>query len=241
MLTFFLCARLYNRQPIRSRLTKAASDDLYSFHVLYHHSPVSNKMPESEMTGNLFLFTTNAAATAAATEKVKAEARLVERVCAGDEEAFNELYKIFAPMVHGIVLARVPRDEAADIVQEVFLSAYKNLHTLRDKNATGAWLAMIARNRAVEFYRGLKPTEELTENLKDKNNSNAEAREILKAIRALPDAYRETLILRLIEGMTGQEIAERCGLTPESVRVNLHRGMKILREKLGINRSESRL
>jgi RNA polymerase sigma-70 factor, ECF subfamily len=190
-------------------------------------------MPESEMTGNLFLFT-KAAATAPALERVKAEARLVERVCAGDAEAFNEIYKIFAPLVHGIVLARVPRDEAADIVQEVFLSAYKNLHTLRDKNALGAWLAMIARNRANEFYRQAKPTEELSENFQGKDNQQTEAREILQAIRALPETYRETLVLRLVEGMTGQEIAERTGLTPESVRVNLHRGMKMLRQKLGV-------
>jgi len=190
-------------------------------------------MTESEMTGNLFLFT-NAAATATAEEKVKAEARLVERVREGDEEAFNEIYKIFAPMVHGIVLARVPLDEASDIVQEVFLAAYKNLHTLRDKNALGAWLAMIARNRATEFYRQAKPTEELPEELRGKDDSKTEAREILTAIRALPETYKETLILRLVEGMSGQEIAERCGLTPESVRVNLHRGMKLLRRKLGI-------
>jgi len=192
-------------------------------------------MPESEMTGNLFLFArSETTATAPATEKVKAEARLVERICVGDREAFGELYKIFAPVVHGIVLARVPRDEVADIVQEVFLAAYKNLHTLRDKNAVGAWLAMIARNRAVEFYRQTKPTEELSEDFSGKDNSQTEAREILKAVRALPETYKETLVLRLVEGMTGQEIAERTGLTPESVRVNLHRGMKLLRQKLGI-------
>jgi DNA-binding NarL/FixJ family response regulator len=51
-------------------------------------------------------------------------------------------------------------------------------------------------------------------------------------VRGLPDTYRETLILRLVEGMTGPEIAARTGLTPGSVRVNLHRGMQQLREKL---------
>jgi RNA polymerase sigma-70 factor, ECF subfamily len=56
---------------------------------------------------------------------------------------------------------------------------------------------------------------------------------VLDIIKALPEAYRETLVLRLAEGMTGPEIAERTGLTPESVRVNLHRGMKMLRERLG--------
>jgi RNA polymerase sigma-70 factor (ECF subfamily) len=62
----------------------------------------------------------------------------------------------------------------------------------------------------------------------------AEAAEALEIIRALPEAYRETLVLRLVEGMTGPEIAARTGLQPASVRVNLHRGMKLLRERLGM-------
>jgi RNA polymerase sigma-70 factor (ECF subfamily) len=195
-------------------------------------------MSESEMTGNLLFFasgeaTSDAAAHSAST-KPKAEARLVERARGGDREAFGELYRLFAPLVHGIVLARVPRDEADDIAQNVFLSAYKNLHTLRDYNAVGAWLAMIARNYSNEFYRREKPTEELSEDLAQTDAPQTEAREILSAIRSLPDAYKETLILRLVEGMTGAEIAEQTGLTPESVRVNLHRGMKLLRQKLGI-------
>ena len=55
---------------------------------------------------------------------------------------------------------------------------------------------------------------------------------ILDRIRSLPAAYRETLILRLVEGLTGPEIARQTGLTPESVRVNLCRGMKMLRRLL---------
>ena len=51
-------------------------------------------------------------------------------------------------------------------------------------------------------------------------------------IRDRPEAYRETLLMRLVEGLSGPEIAERTGLTPESVRVNLHRGMKLLRDRL---------
>lgn len=189
-------------------------------------------MSENQMTGNLF-FLANREAQATAPIS-KPEARLVERICAGDQEAFNEFYRMFAPMVHGIILAKVPRDEVEDIVQEVFISAYKNLHTVRDKNAVGAWLAMIARNCAAEFYRYRKLTEELPETIEHRHTPNTEAREILDAIRALPEAYRETLVLRLVEGMTGNEISEQTGLTPLSVRVNLHRGMKLLRQKLGI-------
>ena len=62
----------------------------------------------------------------------------------------------------------------------------------------------------------------------------AEADEALRAIRQLPEAYRETLILRLVEGLSGPEIANLTGLTPSSVRVNLHRGMTQLRQVLGI-------
>jgi RNA polymerase sigma-70 factor (ECF subfamily) len=59
-----------------------------------------------------------------------------------------------------------------------------------------------------------------------------EAFAILEVVKGLPEAYRDTLLMRLVEGMTGAEIAERSGLTPASVRVNLHRGMKLLRERL---------
>ncbi|HRQ71588.1 MAG TPA: sigma factor-like helix-turn-helix DNA-binding protein, partial [Phycisphaerales bacterium] len=55
---------------------------------------------------------------------------------------------------------------------------------------------------------------------------------VLDAIRSLPEAYRDTLALRLIEQMPGPLIALRLGLTEGSVRVNLHRGMKLLRERL---------
>lgn len=201
---------------------------------LYFHCLSSSKceMSENEMTGNLFFLTSRETQVAAAL--VKPEARLVEKIINGDQEAFNEFYRMFAPMVHGIILARVPRDEVEDIVQEVFISAYKSLHTVRERNAVGGWLAMIARNSAAEYYRYRKPTEELPETIEQKHNPKAEAREILDAIRSLPEAYRETLVLRLVEGMTGQEISEQTGLTPLSVRVNLHRGMKLLREKLGI-------
>jgi RNA polymerase sigma-70 factor, ECF subfamily len=194
-------------------------------------------MSEREITGNIFFFQkrdVKAEAIPHVSETITAEELLVEKICAGDGDAFNEFYKRFSPMVHGIVLSRVPFDEAADIVQEVFISAYKNLHTLREKKAVGAWLAMVARNRANEFYRREKPAEELTENIYQKKNPQAEANEILDAIRALPETYSETLILRLVEGLTGAEIAEQTGLTPDSVRVNLHRGMKLLRQKLGI-------
>jgi RNA polymerase sigma-70 factor (ECF subfamily) len=133
-----------------------------------------------------------------------------------------------------VLLARVPYDEVSDLVQDVFLAAFRKLDGLRDASRFGPWVAMIARNRATDFHRRKRETEELCEEVaRGGCAAAAEAREALEIIRSLPEAYRETLVLRLVEGMTGPEIAERTGLQPASVRVNLHRGMKLLRERLG--------
>jgi RNA polymerase sigma-70 factor, ECF subfamily len=190
-------------------------------------------MPDSEIARNMFLFS-NAAAAAATGADIRPEVCLIERLLEGEREAFDELYRMYSPVVHGIVLLRVPYSEVPDIVQEVFLLAFENLPKLRERNAFAGWLARIARNRAAEFHRTKRPSEELPEELTGPKNATPEALEILETIRSLPQAYRETLVLRLVEGMTGAEIAERTGMTHESVRVNLHRGMEMLRQKLGI-------
>jgi RNA polymerase sigma-70 factor, ECF subfamily len=179
------------------------------------------------------LLTSTQAPAAEQSQEPAIEVVLVRAVLQGDREGFSRLYELYAPLVHGILLARVPRAEVDDLVQDIFLHAFKKLHTLRDAAAFGPWIAMIARNRAVDFYRRSKETVEINDDLRGSEPHDSRAAEILEVIRSLPEAYRETLVLRLVEGMTGPEIAARTGLTAASVRVNLHRGMKLLREQLG--------
>jgi RNA polymerase sigma-70 factor, ECF subfamily len=192
-----------------------------------------NKMYELEATVDMIPMSSQAKASIEPPQKETAiEFVLVKAVLDGDREAFGRLYDLYAALVHGILLARVPRAEVDDLVQDIFFHAFKKLHTLRDWSAFGPWVAMIARNRAMDFHRRSRATVELSEDLRASDSSTNKAVEILELIRGLPDAYRETLALRLVEGMTGPEIANRTGLTPASVRVNLHRGLKLLREKL---------
>jgi RNA polymerase sigma-70 factor (ECF subfamily) len=113
------------------------------------------------------------------------------------------------------------------------------ISSLRERDHFGGWLAAIARNCATDFFRKLQQVDPLEEDVLEKKSPNessgsdlAEAHAVLAAIRTLPEAYREPLVLRLIEGMTGPEIAKQTGLTHGSVRVNLHRGMQQLREIL---------
>ena len=164
------------------------------------------------------------------------DAVLVRTAQDGQPGAFTRLYERYAPFIHGVLLARVAPADVDDLVQDVFLAAWKNLGTLRDPAAFGGWLSMMARNRAADLHRREVQSIELPADLQAPGSvaAETEARAALDVIRSLPAAYRETLILRLVEGMTGPEIAERTGLTAASVRVNLHRGMKLLREKLNV-------
>jgi RNA polymerase sigma-70 factor (ECF subfamily) len=157
----------------------------------------------------------------------------INAAAAGDRDAFARLYRDYVGMVHAILLGRVPRIDVDDLVQDVFLSAFTRLNGLRDPAAFGGWLAAIARNRATDHLRRTQPETELPEELPGGDPVEAETVAVLDTVRKLPEAYRDTLLMRLVEGMTGAEIAERAGLTPASVRVNLHRGMKLLRQKLG--------
>lgn len=163
------------------------------------------------------------------------EAALVRAARAGDQAAFGALYERYARVVHGIMLAHAPPDAADDLVQDVFERALRQIRGLRDDRAFAGWLITIARNRVRDHWRREPVSEELPERAAEAAApAQAEAARVLEAIRELPEAYRETLLLRLVEGMTGPEIAARVGITPESVRVNLHRGMKMLREALSL-------
>jgi RNA polymerase sigma-70 factor (ECF subfamily) len=152
----------------------------------------------------------------------------------GDREAFAELYRRFGRLVHAILLARVPYDAAADLAQEVFLQGWAHIGTLREPAAFGGWIGAMARRRALDYRRREGREVVLTDRYASRESPDAmlDATRALAVIRMLPDTYRETLTLRLIEGCSGAEIAAVTGLTPASVRVNLHRGFKLLRERL---------
>jgi RNA polymerase sigma-70 factor (ECF subfamily) len=162
------------------------------------------------------------------------EIEAVRAVQAGDLAAFAPLYATYWSMVHGIVLARARSVEVADLVQDVFVAAMQRITELRDPAALGPWLATMARRATIDALRRRRTTTPVEEQMRvGSPPPRLEALAVLQAIRELPEAYRETLVLRLVEGMTGPEIALRTGMTPGSVRVNLHRGMKLLRARLG--------
>lgn len=136
----------------------------------------------------------------------------------------------------------VSEADAEDLTQDVAIAALRALPALRNRASFPAWLCAIARNRG-RYVLKARPTA-LTTHPEDAHFQDivdpagrdsckpSGVEEILREIRRLPTSYREPLILRLLLEMTGPEIARQTGKTQGSVRVNLCRGMKVLRRRL---------
>lgn len=164
-------------------------------------------------------------------------AELVALARDGDRDAFTGLYQRFHRVVHAVVLARVAACDAGDVVQDVFTEAWCKLPRLREPAAFPGWIVAMARNRATDAARSRRRFDPAADLAIDPP-PRLEAAAALRAIRELPDTYRETLIMRLVEGLSGPEIAEQTGMSPDSVRVHLHRGIKLLRERLDDKKAE---
>lgn len=161
------------------------------------------------------------------------EAMLVRAAQSGDRVAFGALYERYERTIHGILLVHVCYHDAEDVMQDVFVKALEQLPGLREPAAFCGWLISIARRAAADHQRTRKITLNPVRLPAARKPPALEPFAVLDVIKRLPESYRETLILRLVEGMTGPEIAARTGLTADSVRVNLCRGMKLLRACLG--------
>lgn len=185
----------------------------------------------------------DSAARAGAREGEREVATWVASAVSGDAAAFHALHAKFARAVHAVLLSSLSPADADDALQETFVLAWKRLPGLRDTSALGAWLMSIARNvahsqaRDGQRDRTARTSEATLAALASRDESSREERDelrrrVLAHLRSLPAAYRETLTMRLVEGMTGPEIAQATGMTDGSVRVNLCRGMGLLRERL---------
>ncbi len=154
----------------------------------------------------------------------------------GSQHAYARLYDRFSPLVHAILLGRFRPALADDLTQECFVTAFARLSQLNESGRFGPWIAAIARRikpPAEDSRRMVAVTDQLADN-EALPEEVTEAHRMLQAVATLPEAFRDTLMMRLVEGMSGPEIAAATGMTHQSVRVNLHRGMARLRQALNL-------
>jgi len=170
-----------------------------------------------------------------ATGDARSAAALVRAAQDGDGQAFETLHDRYVRLVYAVLLGKLGPDEASDAAQDVFFRAWRQLDQLRDPDAFGAWLCAIARNVARMRVRAAPVHVPLPAELASTEPSvhaSLDAEFILDQLRTLPEKLREPLTLRLVDGMSGVEIAELTGLTHGTVRVYLHEGMRMLRARL---------
>ena len=174
------------------------------------------------------------------------DAVLMQRLQAGDVDAFQILYERYHGAVFGFLLRSLAdRQAAEDLVQETFLRVFVRRQAYRPTAAFRTWLFAIARNLLIDRFRKASGNTEakdagVLETLPAPEASpleRAEARELAPrlaaAVRQLPSSQREILLLSRFAGLSHDEVAAVTGASPQAVRVALHRALRRLREQLG--------
>ncbi len=191
--------------------------------------------------------------------ELEADLALVERLRGGDAAALETLMERYASRVYRLAHG-ITRNEAdaEEVVQDVFLTVFRKIHTFEGRAALGSWIYRVTTNAALIKRRGKRVEVEVSLDsqlptfLPDGHRAgdpafvmadwsqtpeadllSGETREILsKAIDTLPDRYRTVMVLRDIEGLSNEEVAEVVGESVAAVKSRLHRARMALREEL---------
>lgn len=167
---------------------------------------------------------------------------LIDRCRQGDRDAYYKLYRLYSKSMYNVGYRIVNNsEEAEDVLQDAFISAFNNLERYRGDSTFGAWLKRIVINKAINYLNKKKP-----ERMPDDERWDVREEEVVDelegfpftvekvraAIEALPDGYRSVLSLYLVEGYDHGEIAEILGITESTSKSQFNRAKKKLKELL---------
>ena len=185
------------------------------------------------------------------------EKQFIERLKAGDAASFEVLIAERSGEVYGLLYRLTENsEEARDLTQETFLRAFQSIGQFRGDSDLRTWIYRIAINQARNRWRWWRRrrrdatvsldsenthgNQPLIESLRSESDKSPEQetlahereKALRKALRSLSLSYRETVILRDIEGFTYEEIAETLGINVGTVKSRLARGRQELRQRL---------
>ena len=175
-------------------------------------------------------------------QAIHIHSELINRCRQGDREAYYKLYKLYSRSMYNVGFRIVNNtEEAEDVLQEAFTSAFRNLHHYRGDSTFGAWLKRIVINKAINCLHKKKAErmpeaeqwdvhEEEEENILESFPFSVE--QVRSAIERLPDGYRSVLSLYLLEGYDHAEIGEIMGITESTSKSQFNRAKKKLKDLL---------
>jgi RNA polymerase sigma-70 factor (ECF subfamily) len=176
---------------------------------------------------------------------------LVRRSQGGDAQAFATLYDAYVERIYRYIFFRVADDKLAeDITSLVFLKAWEKLDTYRPGTSTFiAWLYRIAHNAVIDEYRTRKMTVRLDDtqpteihhedSVDDQIDLQFEAGQLRQALRELTEEQQQVLVLKFINGLSTQQIAEQLGKQPGAIRALQMRALQSLARVLGTGEDEA--
>jgi RNA polymerase sigma-70 factor, ECF subfamily len=169
------------------------------------------------------------------------DAYLLARVEHGDEPAMAALYDRYSKIVYSVAL-RVLRDPAAaeDVLQEIFMQVWRKPEGFSaTRGSLGGWLAVVARNRSIDYLRRRRPMEAVEDamlaspcNLGDESERNLMTEKARVLMQELPREQRKTLEMAFFDGLTHAEIAEMTGDPLGTVKTRIRSALLVLRKGL---------
>src|SRR3954464_370194 len=167
---------------------------------------------------------------------------LVRRAQSGDVNAFEVIYKEHSGRIFALCLrlSGGERSEATELMQDVFIKAWRRLASFRGDSAFYSWLHRLAVNTMLENARGDRRRIARVLPMEDTSGLETAARptgvdlkmDMEDAIASLPRGARLAFVLHDVEGYQHQEIAEQLGVSVGTIKAQLHRARRLLRERL---------
>ena len=166
---------------------------------------------------------------------------LLNRVKGNDQQAMTDLFDRYGSMVYSVAL-RVLNDpgQAEDVMQEIFFQIWRNPDSfVQGRGSMGAWLAVMARNRAIDTLRRRKPTESVDDvvlasptNLASEIERNSLMEKVRQVMKDLPSEQQNSVKLAFFEGLTHSEIAARTGDPLGTVKTRIRSALMSLRKAI---------
>lgn len=167
------------------------------------------------------------------------DSELMRRARHGDPAAFHVLVERHADGLYALARSLVGEHTAAqDLVQETFLAAFEGVHKFRAESSVRTWLAGILANKSAAHHRRqslrkTRPIDELNAPTAPDTAARADARmDVRQALDRLPPEQRQVIVLRELEGMSYEEIAEALRIPRGTVESRLHRARQALKDLL---------
>jgi RNA polymerase sigma-70 factor (ECF subfamily) len=175
----------------------------------------------------------------------KTDQQLIAKALKGNKQAWINLLKRYEKQIYHYGMRMTGKNEdALDLMQEVFISVFRNLSTYRNEGSFKSWMFRIAYYRCIEFYRRKKPTQGLddTPELESNEVSAAESihtrqenKRLINAMQQLPLAQKAVVELKFFGQFTFEEIAEQTGISANTAKSRLYGGLEKLKTLMEVS------